>query len=511
MAEKTNVLFILSDQHNAKVLSCKDHPDVKTPHLDRLACQGVRFENAITQNPICTPSRISFISGQYCHNHGYYGLSGPRPRGLPTIFGHFRKAGYRTGAFGKIHCPEYWVEDDCDVFRETCHCSIGGRSREYADYLEQRGLTEKEDHGRFHEFGSRGVQRVDGRASMVSYEDSQEGWSARKAAEFMRRSAEEGKPFFAHVSLPKPHQSYAPARRFWDLYEESKLALPPNAEYDMAAADKAPHLRAMAERWREGKWVLFEPRTFEAGRLRKLRGYLGNVSHVDHAVGELMAFLDEAGLAESTIVIYTSDHGDYACEQGQIEKAPGICSDAITRIPMIWRLPGRFKAACVAEEIVETVDMVPTLCALAGLEGLQTADGKDISHLLRGEGGEVHRVGVTEFAFSKSVRKGKWRLVYYPREFFADECPEGFGELYDLEADPWEMKNLYFDGDYADVVRELRDELLDWLVTTTRPATLLGAAVFTGDQAITRYRNTVNPDGRIHPDHVRAGLPGPYR
>src|SRR5512134_1185753 len=94
--KQPNVLFIISDQHNAKVLGHRGHPDVKTPNLDRMATQGVRFANAITQNPICTPSRVSWLSGQYCHNHGYYGLSGPEPRGLPSVLGHFRRAGYRT-------------------------------------------------------------------------------------------------------------------------------------------------------------------------------------------------------------------------------------------------------------------------------------------------------------------------------------------------------------------------------------------------------------------------------
>ncbi len=508
MSRRPNILFILSDQHNAKVLGCRGHPDVKTPNLDRLAAGGVRFENAITQNPICTPSRVSWLSGQYCHNHGYYGLSGPKPKGLPTVLGHFRRAGYATGAIGKIHCPEHWVEDDCDLFRETCGCSIGGRP-EYEAYLRERGLVDLEDHGRLHEFGARGRQTVEGRPSKVSYEDSQEGWCVREAMRFMSNRAREGQRFFLHVSLPKPHQCYAPAKRFWDLYNEARLTLPPNADCDVAG--KSPHLRATAERWRKGEWTLFEPRTFEAGRLRKLHGYLGSVSHVDHAVGELLAHLEESGLEEDTIVVYSSDHGDYACEHGIMEKAPGICSDAITRIPMIWRWPGRLKAGRLAKEIVEAVDMVNTLSALAGLDPLETADGKDISRLLRGETGEVHEIGVTEFAWSKSVRKGRWRLVYYPREFFADEHPDGFGELYDLDADPWEMKNLWFDPEHAGTVRELERDLIDWLVTTTRPATLLPHVRFGGGQAVTRYNNTTNADGRIAPGHVRERARGKRR
>lgn len=496
-----SVLFILSDQHNAKVMGHKGHPDVKTPNLDRMAENGVRFENAITQNPICTPSRVSWLSGQYCHNHGYYGLSGPNPGGLPNILDHFRRAGYRTAAMGKIHCPEYWVEDESDLFHETCDSSVGGRSKEYADYLEERGLTNLEDHVAMNEFGRRGRQTVEGRPSKVSYEDGQEGWSVRKAIEFMKECAGQSIPFFAHVSFPKPHQCYTPAEQFWNLYDESKLTLPPNADYDMEG--KAPHMRESAESWRTRQWQLFEPKTFEAGRLRKLHGYLGNVSHVDHAVGELLDWLSESGLDRDTIVIYSADHGDYACEHGIMEKAPGICSEAITRIPMIWQWPGRFAEGHTVNEIVETVDLTQTLCALAGLPQMETSDGNDISHLLNGKTGAVREIGVTEFAWSKSVRKGKYRLVWYPREMFADEYPDGFGELYDLESDPWEMRNLFFEPEHADIVRELQADLTDWLITTTRPKTILPAVQRMSPQSNIRYNNAVNADNKIHPDRIR--------
>jgi len=510
MTDRPNILFILSDQHNAKCLGHKGHPDAITPNLDRLAAEGVRFDNAITQNPICTPSRVSYISGQYCHNHGYYGLSGPNPGGLPTVFGHFREAGYRTAAIGKIHCPEYWVEDDCDEFHETCGCSIGGRSKEYTEYLRDREVEHLEDHGSLPEFGVRGSQKLDGRPSLVSYEDSQEGWAVRKATAFMEGCRSDGVPCFAHVSLPKPHQCYTPAKRFWDLYDEKKLTLPPNVEYDMK--DKAPHAVKGARRYREGAWQVFEPKTYEAGRLRKLHGYLGNISHVDHAVGEMLNWLRENALDEETIVVYGSDHGDYACEHGLMEKAPGICHDAITRVPFIWRWPGRFKSGHVAPEIVEAVDLAPTLCSLAGLEPLGTCDGKDLSQLLRGESGEVHKIGVTEFAWSKSVRQGRFRFVYYPTEMFCKEYPEGFGELYDIENDPWEMENLYFHKEYQDVRRAMQNDLLDWLITTTRPRTVLGAdqrrdrAKPPGRQTTVRYECWMYPDGKLSPEGIREAL-----
>ncbi|MBD3180810.1 sulfatase-like hydrolase/transferase [Candidatus Poribacteria bacterium] len=502
MTQKPNVLFIISDQHNAKVLGHKDHPDVKTPNLDKMAQEGVRFDNAITQNPICTPSRVSWFSGQYCHNHGYYGLSGPKPKGLPTLLGHLQENGYKIGAVGKIHCPENWIEDDSDIFHDTCGTSVQGRSKEYAEYLADRNLTELEDHGAMREFGKRGNQTVEGRPSKVSYEDGQEGWAVRKGMEFMTQCVDDNDPFFLHVSLPKPHQCYTPAQEFWDLYDESDLTLPPNADYDMIG--KAPNLIRTANHFRNGNWQLFEPKTYKAGRLRKLHGYLGNVSHVDHAVGELIDWLKENDLDEDTIVIYSSDHGDYACEHGVLEKAPGICSDAITRVPMIWRWPGEFKTGYKADEIVESVDFCNTICNLVGIDNMETSDGKDISHLLRGEKGQVHEIGVTEFAWSKSIRKGKYRLIYYPEEMFASDYPDGFGELYDLDADPWEMKNLFFEPDYQDVVQELQQDLLHWLVTTTRPATVHPLNIPQTDQTFMAYGKTVNADGKINPENIKS-------
>lgn len=508
---KPNILFIVSDQHNAKVMGHRGHSDAQTPHLDRMAAEGVRFDNAITQNPICTPSRVSFLSGQYCHNHGYYGLSGVNPGGLPNIFSHFRRTGYYTGAMGKIHCPEYWVEDECDVFYETATTSIGGRSHDYAKYLRERGKEHLEDHAMMTEFGERGRQNMDSRPSPLTFDEAQEGWLANKAVAVMKQAAADDQPFLMHISLPRPHQCTSPCQEFWDLYDQKSLTLPPNADYDLAAAGKAPHMRDTAASWRTRDWPLYEPKTFEAARLRKLHGYLGAVSQVDAAVGVMLNYLRESGQADNTIVIYTSDHGDYATEHGIMEKAPGICSDAITRVPHIWWSPGRFPAGHTTEEIVELIDVSQTICALAGLEPLETSDGKDISHLLHGDSGAVREIGVTEFAWSKSIRKGKYRLVHYPPDMFPDDHPDGFGELYDLEADLWEMNNLYYDAAYQDVVQELSRDLLNWLITTTRPRTVNGVNSLGGVisaeknvQRVGRFRTFSNRDGKINPVLLRT-------
>ena len=502
-----NILFIVADQHNAKVLGHQGHSDVQTPHLDQLAREGCRCDNAITQNPICTPSRVSFLSGQYPHNHGYYSLSGRNPGGLPNIFGHFRAAGYFTAAMGKIHCPEYWVEDECDVFHESNSYQAGsvvGRSAAYTAFLRQRGVEQLEDHILLPEYGERGRQSVDSRPSPLSFEESQEGWLADTAIDTMTTAQRRGQPFLLHVSFPRPHQCTTPSQEFWDLYDQRRLSLPPNAEYDMQAARKAPHMQASAERWRSSPWPLIEPRTFAAGRMRKLHGYLGAVSQVDAAVGKLLAHLRESGLAGDTLVVYTADHGDYAAEHGIMEKAPGICADAITRVPLIFWAPGRLQPRRVSD-IVELVDIANTLCGMAGIEAMETSDGRDISPLLQGAAHAPDKLGITEFAWSKSLRKGPFRLVHYPRAMFPAEYPDGFGELYDLAADPWEMRNRYFDADYQPVVDELRGELLEWLITSTRPGTVSGvnssrfSAPSLTRQRLQRYQTVVNRDGKINP------------
>ena len=524
-----NVLFVLSDQHNAKVTGYAGHPNVQTPTLDQLAADGVRFDNAITQNPICTPSRVSFLSGQYCHNHGYMGLSGPNPNGLPSLLGHFRSHGYTTAAIGKIHCPEYWVEDDTDVFREVSPgCSIGG-APEYMAYLERHGAMERHKAGTMAKAPNGKGQLLDGFESPLSLDETQEGFAVHEADIFIRDAHAKGTPFFLHLSFPKPHQVYHPPTEFWNLYDEDSIVLPPNADYEMAG--KAPNLVSTAGGYRDGAWTRFEPRTFEAGRLRKLRGYLGCVSQVDYALGQTLQLLEELGIAENTIVIYSSDHGDYAAEHGVMEKAPGICSDAITRIPMLLRFPGRVPAGVVRTEVVEAVDVAPTLCELAGLPPMLTADGGSLTPLLVTDGATasdrpvdegnaanwgraaipgpdaVHHkptagLGVTEFPLSTSVRRGRYRLIIYARERFP-EHPDGFTELYDLADDPWEMTNLATKPGSESIVAELTDALMRWRMQTSRFVTALPAVTETGPGWTHRYKNSIAADGRICAENVR--------
>lgn len=459
--DRLNVLEVIIDQHQAAILGCEGHPQVLTPNIDRLASSGVRFTGAYTQNPICTPSRVCIFSGQYCHNHGYYGLSGPRPEALPSFFSHFRDQGYRTGGIGNLHTPNYprnWLETHLDLFDDTFE-SVDGRNREtrFYDKIRSLGLLEDED---FYLGQTHPELYMEGMPSRLPFELSQEGYCVEAAREFIDGCY--GRPFCLQVSLERPHEVFYPARRFWDLYRED-LDLPPTLNQDPSG--RPPPFRAAFESFHRWQGSL-EPKTFEAAARRLWRGYLASITHVDHALGLLLDYLEETGLADRTIVVYHADHGGYSGTHGIQEKAPGICSEAVCRVPFVWRVPGVTPAGRACDGLVENVDLAPTFAALCGLPPMATVDGRDISPLLRGdEGAAAREVAVTENPWSKALRWDKWRFVHYQREMFGGE---DVGELYDLEADPEEATNLYGDPGHRAVVEECRRRLLEWLIGTTR-------------------------------------------
>ena len=457
-----NILYVISDQHQAACMRHEGHPQAITPNMDRLAGQGVRFSRTYTQNPICTPSRMSILSGQYCHNHGYYGLNGPPPPfNLPSFLSHFRNHGYRTAAFGKIHTPDEpknWLDGHCDRLGE-CYKYFSfppWLSDEYASYLKNLGLLEQEDSVALQEFP--GDQQHEGRPSRLPYEHSVEGWSVKMAIQFMKDC--EDQPFCIQVSLPRPHQCYTPDARFWEMYSDG-LALPRTLYQD--DSKRPPHFREMVHRLKNMKWLI-EPKTFEAGCRRVWRGYLACITQVDYALGQLMDWLDQSGKTGDTIVLYGSDHGGYEGTFGVPEKAPGICSEAVCRVPFIWRVPDLASVGRVCSHFAENIDIGPTLAALCHLPTIETSDGKDLTNLLRDGGDAVREVAVTENPWSKGLRWGPWRFVHYQKGMFGNDE----GELYNLENDPDERRNLYRDSGYQNIVQECRRLLLEWLIETTR-------------------------------------------
>jgi len=437
-SRRPNVLFIMSDQHNARRLSCAGDEEAATPNLDRLAEEGVRFENAYCNNPICTPSRMSYLSSLYPSTHGYYGLGGPEPRHpITNLFSWFRAHGYRTGALGKLHTPRYWIERSCHV---VYHEEI-----EHPRRLASIGLGDANDNS--------GDARIAG-PSKLPYEHSFEATLAQEAIRFLGPASGDKKPrapkpWLAWVSFHRPHQPYTPSEPFASRITPDSVKLPP------VSSDETPKIVERREKLGE-----------ETLR-RELSSYLNLIGQVDHAIGTVIEALEERGLLDDTIIVYACDHGEFAGEHGLMEKRDGISYRAITRVPLIARYPRGIVRGKVSEALVESVDLFPTLCSLAGLPTPSTTQGHDLSGLLGREGADpvdaLRSHALTENCYRKALTDGRYRLVA--------NLEDERDELYDLQEDPWELKNVIDDEAYSRVAAEMQRQLLRHLVRARRPIT----------------------------------------
>lgn len=484
MSKKPNILILYSDQHSRRTLGCYGNDQVITPNLNRLANEGVVLENAITQNPICTPSRMCLLSGQYVHNFGMYGLMGDAPENLPTLFEFFKDKGYTTGVSGKIHTPTGWIQKGCDYIKdgygyekkvakwnsfneEGCQGTSGD---DYDMYLAKLGLYKDRDDKVLHEVyekvGHNGGQGLDSRFSKIPKEHSFEAWSANCCNDFIEKAVEEDQPFCYWLTMPRPHQTYAPSKEFWDMYENVDLELPPNSENKME--QRSSTARSTQKGFQENMdWVIFGGKDFDEVRRRVLRGYYACVTQMDDAIGMVLDKLEDLNIRENTIIVYTTDHGEFAGEHGMIEKAPGIGFGCVTQIPMIFSWKGKLEGNVRRKSFFESIDIFPTVSSLAGLEEPNWVDGLDLSKTLISDE-NIKDFGVTENANTKTIHTKKYKLTQYLPEFEGED----FGELFDMENDPFELNNLYFDDNYKSVVNDLRYKLYCWLVRTTRVTTV---------------------------------------
>jgi arylsulfatase len=444
--KRPNVLFLFSDQFNARCLSAAGHPDVQTPNLDRIGAQGARFENAFAQSPICTPSRMSFLSGLYPSTHGYYGLYGREPdQSLTSMFAYFKEHGYRTGALGKLHTPRYWIERDCQF--------IYDEFIEYPKYLEGAGLYEKNDNRRF-------TGWVDGETSTIPLEHSCEMALVKQAIRFLRNEGEPSDrgsgeaPWFGWISFSRPHSPLTASEPFASMYPPESISLPPNADPQVIAGQ--PHRIRKVPKTQEPP---------QAGEIRKmLASYLGLVSQLDHAIGLILNELERQEELDNTIIVFSADHGDYAGEHGMWSKYGGISTRAITRIPLIVRLPVGSPAGIVSDEMVEAVDLFPTLCELTGLPVPDHVQGISFLPLLSEDPQQIRGDALTENSLRKALATKTFRYVAN-----IGDQPD---ELYDQVNDPWEVHNLIDDPDYAKVAQKLLRKLFGRVTSARRPVIL---------------------------------------
>jgi len=451
---RPNVLYLMADQFHAACLGAAGR-DIRTPHLDRLAAEGVQFERAYCNNPICGPSRTTFITGQYPHTHGILGndIRDLDDRNEHTLAAVFRRAGYQTAVIGKSHMIGAWDREGFEYARycDLCDCDRNDPlANDYFRHLHEHGLASAYDLGTLppDHPGSRGRAFE----SSIPERHSLETWTGDETLRFLE-SRDDTRPFFIHMSFQRPHEPYTVPYDTGLLYDPDAIALPDNAGdwFEHRLAGKPDSLRQLAG---SGSGMLFAPAD-EADLRRQLAFYYSLITRIDEQIGRVLDFVRQSGEYERTIVVFTADHGDFAGEHGLMNKNAGIY-EAIHRIPLLLRYPGA-PAGSRPRGIVESVDLYPTLCELCGVAVPERVEGSSLTAAAAGDRPGKPQT-VCEWStphYSErvnAIRTERYRLVYYG---------QGEGELYDYETDPGELRNRYADPAYAAIRLMLTERMFD--------------------------------------------------
>ena len=438
MPSRPNVLVVMSDQHTASIMGCAGDPLVQTPHLDRLAREGIRMDAAYCSFPLCCPSRMSFLTARYPSEIDCLDNRVQLSSDIPTFAHAFSISGYETVLAGRMHIIG---QDQLHGFERrlvgdapgTAYNNIGwapGVLEPLADAMGgSRAGFEHSGPGRS------GLQAFDECVSDASAE-----WIRNRTA-----TSDDGRPFMLTVGLFLPHNPWIAPPEDFAIYHGAitQQDLP-----QQGIEPTHPMHRRMRERagWAE---VDFE------SQIRVRTAYYAMCTTLDRSVGKILAALNDARLAENTIVVYTSDHGEALGAHGLWGKSTFFEESA--RVPMIIRWPGQTDAPSVVDRPVSLMDLGPTLLDLAGATPLPAATGTSFRPLLGRS--EVPRpeypdAAISEHLGARMIRRGKWKYCHYL------ELPD---ELYDLETDPGEMNNLAEDLEKADLCAELRLLLMrDW-------------------------------------------------
>jgi len=467
--KRPNVLFIVSDDLNC-FLGCYGDPRAKTPNIDRLAAKGVRFERAYCGFPLCGPSRNSFLTGLYPNATGIHANAQIFRQSIPSQLSMpqaFRLAGYFAARIGKLY--HYNVPRSIGT---NGHDDPGSWELE----LNPAGVDRLEEESKIFslkpgEFGG----TLSWYASPQGDRKHTDGLLADDADWVLERCARDrSRPFFLAVGFYRPHTPYvAPKTPYFDMYPEGEMPLVTGIAEDQQDLPAA----ALGSRKAE------QDKMNDQERRQALQAYYASTSFMDAQVGRVIDALEKHGLAENTIVVFTSDHGYHMGEHGLYQKMSLFEESA--RVPLLVVAPGVGRPGAVAQAPVAHVDLFPTLAALCGVEPPKNLQGQSLVTLLKdpaatgrgwavtqvSRGANRGRVGAKPDAktetpkqfYGYSLRTPRWRYTEW------DEGREG-RELYDHEADPQELVNLAADPTQASLVADLSRQLAEAVRQTLPPS-----------------------------------------
>jgi uncharacterized sulfatase len=436
---KLNVLMIAADDLNNDI-GCYGHPLVKTPNLDRLAARGVRFDRAYCQYPLCSPSRVSLMTGLRPDTTHVYNLKTDfRKETLPdvvTLSQLFRNNGYFAARVGKIY--HYGVPAQIGTAGlddpQSWDLTVNPKGRDRAEEHLLTNLTPKRGLG----------SALCWLAAEGTDEEQTDGMVAAEAIKLLEQNKD--KPFFLGVGFYRPHTPYIAPKKYFDMYPLEKISLPKDPENDLADVPviapftKPPH------------WGVTDE-----GELRKaIQAYYASITFMDAQVGRVMDALDRLGLADNTVVLFWSDHGYLLGQHGQWMKQSLFEQSA--RVPLIVAAPGmKASAGKASPRIVELLDLYPTLADLAGLKPPQNLHGRSLRPLLRDPASRWDKPALTQTNRGQkrqiagySIRTERYRYTEW------DEDGKAGVELYDHETDPREHTNLASSKEHAQVREELK-------------------------------------------------------
>jgi len=439
---KPNLIVVLTDQWRAQAFGYAGDPNVRTPHLDALAERSIRFENAVSVCPVCTPHRAALMTGRYPTSTGMFLNDLYLPGEELCMAEVFRDVGYDTGYVGKWHLDGHGRDS-----------YIPPERRQGFDYWKALECTH--DYNNSDYYAGNDPTRL----TWAGYDAYPQTADARA---YVREHAKADRPFFLFVGYGGPHFPHDNAPdELKALYPADEIILRPNVPEEMA--DKA----------RE-----------------ELQGYYAHCTAIDRCVGDLYRTLEETGQADHTIFVFTSDHGDMFGSQGKRPRRKQLPWDESVRVPFLCRYPAAQDQRRTVHVPVNTPDILPSLLSLAGISIPGTVEGEDLSGLFRGEQGQADRAalfmsvapfGADDFKAYRGVRSSRYSYV---------RDSDGPWLLYDNQDDPYQMNNLIDAPEHADLQATLEAELRSQL-------NRIGDTFPSKDEALAHWGYHVNPGGEI--------------
>ncbi|MEM1012615.1 MAG: sulfatase [Planctomycetota bacterium] len=474
MPKRPNILYIMADDHAAKAISAYGSrlaSVFQTPNLDRIASEGVRLDNCFCTNAICTPSRATILTGQHSHTNGVRTLSDPLPTTSDTFPQHFQRAGYETALFGKWHLHS--EPQGFDRYR-----ILPGQGLYKNPFFIDKG--EFDWSGDFQPHDTTNGKQRQGYVTDLITDDT---------IDFLK-TRDQDKPFLLFCHHKAPHDDFEYADRHEHLFDGVEIPEPDNLwedhalrsactrHYGTSVSDRNPFRNAIISQSRpdyptgplDVSGLDAEGRT-KAAYQKYLKDYLRCVKAIDEGVGRILDYLDESGLADDTLVIYTSDQGMFLGEHDYIDKR-WIYDEAL-QMPWVARLPGEIPAGSTSDALVCNVDFADTLLDYAGLDAMPGSQGKSFRAVMSGSTCEHHEAIYYRYWMHMThhhnpahygIRTKTQKLIhFYGLPLDANgalpySTPPGW-EYYDLAADPMEDANRIDDPAAAEEVESLHEQL----------------------------------------------------